>query len=130
MAQEPDSVAFRFATVLALAVIILVVMTLAAPPPPANGTAAPIPSCDPIYRGSIFEFVLSARCSAFCCAVALVLGDGRARAPRAAGFPAAARDLPPRRVLPSVRCRSRSHPVHGRLGQAGIARAPEEETHE
>ena len=44
-----DSLAFRFAGVLALA-IILVVMTLAAPPPPANGTAAPIPSSDPIYR--------------------------------------------------------------------------------
>src|SRR5262249_21080484 len=45
-----DSLAFRFAVVLALAVIILVIMTLAAPPPPANGTAAPIPSSDPIYR--------------------------------------------------------------------------------
>jgi len=45
-----DSLAFRFAVVLALAVIILVVMTLAAPPPPANGTAASIPSSDPIYR--------------------------------------------------------------------------------
>jgi hypothetical protein len=50
MAQEPDSLAFRFAVVLALAVIILVVMTLAAPPHPANDTAAPIPSSDPIYR--------------------------------------------------------------------------------
>jgi hypothetical protein len=50
MAQEPDSLAFRFAAVLALAVIILVVMTLAAPPYPANDTAAPIPSSDPIYR--------------------------------------------------------------------------------
>ena len=50
MAQEPDSRAFRFATVLALAVIILVVMTLAAPPHPANDTAAPIQSSDPIYR--------------------------------------------------------------------------------
>ena len=45
-----DSLAFRFAVVFALAVIILVIMTLAAPPPPANGTAAPIPSSDPIYR--------------------------------------------------------------------------------
>jgi hypothetical protein len=46
-----DSLAFRFAVVLGLAVIILVVMTLlAAPPPPANGTAAPVPSSDPIYR--------------------------------------------------------------------------------
>jgi hypothetical protein len=43
-----DSLAFRFAVVLALAVIILVVTTLAAPPPPANGTAASVPS--PIYR--------------------------------------------------------------------------------
>ena len=45
MAQEPDSLAFRFAAVLVLAVIILVVMTLA-----ANDTAALIPSSDPIYR--------------------------------------------------------------------------------
>ena len=45
-----DSLAFRFAVVLGLAVIILVAMTLAAPPPPANGTAAPVPSSDPIYR--------------------------------------------------------------------------------
>jgi hypothetical protein len=45
-----DSLAFRFAVVLALAVVILVIMTLAAPPPPANGTAAPIPSGAPIYR--------------------------------------------------------------------------------
>jgi hypothetical protein len=43
MAQEPDSLAFRFVVVLALAVIILLVMTFAALPPPANGTAAPIP---------------------------------------------------------------------------------------
>jgi hypothetical protein len=50
MAQEPDSLAFRFAAVLALAVIILMVMTLAAPRPPANGTAAPIPLRDQIYR--------------------------------------------------------------------------------
>jgi hypothetical protein len=47
MAQEPDSLAFRFATVLALAVIILVVI--------ANGTAAPIPSSDPIYRAQYFN---------------------------------------------------------------------------
>ena len=45
-----DSLAFRFAVVVGLAVIILVAMTLAAPPPPANGTAAPVPSNDPIYR--------------------------------------------------------------------------------
>jgi hypothetical protein len=49
MAQ--DSLTFRFAAVLALAVIILVVMTLAAPPCPANDdTAAPIASSNPIYR--------------------------------------------------------------------------------
>ena len=45
-----DSLAFRFAVVLALAVIILVVTTLAAPTPPANGTAASVPSNSPIYR--------------------------------------------------------------------------------
>jgi hypothetical protein len=43
MAQEPDSLAFRFAVVLALAVIVLLVTTWAAPPHPANDTAAPIP---------------------------------------------------------------------------------------
>ena len=48
MAQ--DSLILRFVVVLALAVIILLVMTFAAPPPPANGTAAPVPSSDPIYR--------------------------------------------------------------------------------
>src|SRR5262245_50195150 len=49
MAQ--DSLTFRFAVVLALAVIILVVMTLAAPPCPANDdTATPIVSSNPIYR--------------------------------------------------------------------------------
>ena len=45
-----DSLAIRFVEVLALAVIILAVMTFAAPPYPANGTAAPIPSSDPVYR--------------------------------------------------------------------------------
>ena len=50
MAQEPDSLASRFAVVLGLAVIILAVMTIAAPPRPANDTAAPIPSSDAIYR--------------------------------------------------------------------------------
>ena len=50
MAREPDSLAVRFAAVLALGVIILVVMTLAAPPYPANDTAAPIASSDAIYR--------------------------------------------------------------------------------
>ena len=49
MAQEPDSLAFRFAVVLALAAIILVVMTFAAPPHSANDAAAPIQSSAPIY---------------------------------------------------------------------------------
>jgi hypothetical protein len=48
MAQKPDSLAFRFAVVLALAVIVLLVTTWAAPP--ANDTAAPIPGSDAIYR--------------------------------------------------------------------------------
>jgi hypothetical protein len=50
-----DSLAFRFAVVLGLAVVILVIMTLAAPPPPANGTTAAIPSGDPIYRAQYFN---------------------------------------------------------------------------
>jgi hypothetical protein len=50
MAQKRDSLAFRVAVVLALAVIVLLVTTWAAPPHPANDTAAPIPSSDPIYR--------------------------------------------------------------------------------
>jgi hypothetical protein len=48
MAQ--DSLPFRFAVVLALAVIILVIMTMVVPPRPANDTTAPIPMSDPIYR--------------------------------------------------------------------------------
>jgi hypothetical protein len=50
MAQEPDSLAFRFAAVLALAVIVLLVTTWAAPPHPANNTATSIPHSDAIYR--------------------------------------------------------------------------------
>jgi hypothetical protein len=50
MAQEPDSLAFRFAVVLGLAVIILVVMTFAAPPHPETDTVGSLPSSDPIYR--------------------------------------------------------------------------------
>ena len=45
---EPDSLAFRFAVVLALAAIVLLVTTLAAPL--ANDTATPIPPSDAIYR--------------------------------------------------------------------------------
>jgi len=62
MAQ--DSLTFRFAVVLALAVIILVVMTLAAPPCPANDdTATPIVSSNPIYRAQYLKFVLSSVCT-------------------------------------------------------------------
>jgi hypothetical protein len=50
MAQEPDSLAFRFAVVLALSVIVLMVTTWSAPPHPANDTATPIPHSDAIYR--------------------------------------------------------------------------------
>ena len=50
MAQEPDSLAFRFAVVLALAVIVLILATWAAPPHPADDTATPIPHSDAIYR--------------------------------------------------------------------------------
>jgi hypothetical protein len=50
MAQERDSLAFRFAVVLALAVIVLLVTTWAAPPHPANDRATPIPRSDAIYR--------------------------------------------------------------------------------
>ena len=50
MAQEPDSLAFRFAAILALAVIVLLVTTWAAPPHPANNTATSIPHSHAIYR--------------------------------------------------------------------------------
>jgi hypothetical protein len=50
MAQKTDSLAFRFAVVLALAVMVLLVTTWAAPPHPANDTATPIPRSDAIYR--------------------------------------------------------------------------------
>jgi len=50
MAQERDSLAFRVAVVLGLAVIVLLVTTWAAPPHSANGTATPIPRGDAIYR--------------------------------------------------------------------------------
>jgi hypothetical protein len=58
MAQEPDSLAFRFAAVLALAVIILVVMTLAAPPYSCERYGCANPVKRPDLPGSIFEFVL------------------------------------------------------------------------
>ena len=49
MAQEPDSLAFRFAVVLALALIILAATMWAAPPNAAKDKAVPIPT-DAIYR--------------------------------------------------------------------------------
>jgi hypothetical protein len=48
MAQERDSLAFRVAVVLALAVIVLLVTTWVAPPHPANDTATS--HNDAIYR--------------------------------------------------------------------------------
>jgi hypothetical protein len=48
MAQNPDSLAFRFAVVLALAVIVLAVMSWVAAPNLANDKAAP--HSEPIYR--------------------------------------------------------------------------------
>ncbi len=50
MAQQPDSLAFRFALVFALAVIVLALTTWAAPPKPANDSAAPIPPTEAVYR--------------------------------------------------------------------------------
>ena len=50
MAQERDSLAFRVAVVLGLAVIVLLVTTWAAPPHSANDTATLIPHGDAIYR--------------------------------------------------------------------------------
>jgi hypothetical protein len=50
MAQERDSLAFRVAVVLALAVIVLLVTTWVAPPQLATNTATPIPRSDAIYR--------------------------------------------------------------------------------
>jgi hypothetical protein len=48
MAHNPDSLAFRFAVVLALAVIVLAITSWAAPPHLANDTAAP--HSESIYR--------------------------------------------------------------------------------
>jgi len=50
MAQEPDSLGFRFAVVLALALIVLAATMWAAPPNAANDAATPIPHSDAIYR--------------------------------------------------------------------------------
>ena len=50
MAQEPDSLAFRFAVVLALALIVLILATWSAPLHPGDDTATPLPHSDAIYR--------------------------------------------------------------------------------
>ena len=54
MAREPDSLAVRFAAVLALAVIILVVMTLATPPKFASNSAAS-PASEAAYRSQLLN---------------------------------------------------------------------------
>jgi hypothetical protein len=53
MAQNPDSLGFRFAVVLALAVIILAVTSWVPSPNLANDTAAP--HSQPIYRAQNFN---------------------------------------------------------------------------
>jgi len=55
MAREPDSLAFRFAVVLALAVSVLVFMTLATPPNLASNSAAPLPPSEAIYRPQLLN---------------------------------------------------------------------------
>jgi hypothetical protein len=50
MAQQPDSLEFRFALVLALAVIVLALTTWAAPLKPASDSAAPITPTEAVYR--------------------------------------------------------------------------------
>jgi hypothetical protein len=50
MAQEPDSLAFRFAVVLALALIVLMATMWAAPQNAANDTVTPTSHSDAIYR--------------------------------------------------------------------------------
>jgi hypothetical protein len=53
MAQNPDSLAFRFAVVLALAVIVLTVTSWVAPTNLANDTAAP--HSEPAYRAQLLN---------------------------------------------------------------------------
>ena len=52
---EPDSLAFRFAVVLALAVSVLVFMTLATPPNLASNSAAPLPPSEAIHRPQLLN---------------------------------------------------------------------------
>ena len=55
MAQEPDSLAFRFAVVLALAVSVLVLMMLATPPKLATNSAVPLPPSEAGYRPQLLN---------------------------------------------------------------------------
>jgi hypothetical protein len=50
MAREPDSLAFRFAVVLALAMSILVLVTLLAPPRRVSNSAASLSPSEAVYR--------------------------------------------------------------------------------
>jgi hypothetical protein len=50
MTQKPDSLAFRFGVVLAVAVIVLTIITWAAPPNSESAAAEPIPPREVIYR--------------------------------------------------------------------------------
>jgi len=55
MAREPDSLAFRFAVVLALAVSVLVLMMLATPPKLATNSAVPLPPSEAGYRPQLLN---------------------------------------------------------------------------
>ena len=55
MAREPDSLAFRFAVVLALAMSVLVLMTLATPPKLASNSAALLPASEAVYRPQLLN---------------------------------------------------------------------------
>jgi hypothetical protein len=50
MTQKPDSLAFRFGVVLAVAAIVLVIITWAAPPNSESASAGPAPPREVIYR--------------------------------------------------------------------------------
>ena len=54
MAREPDSLAFRFAVVLALAMSVLVLMTLATSPKLASNSAAS-PASEATYRSQFLN---------------------------------------------------------------------------
>jgi hypothetical protein len=55
MAREPDSLAFRFAVVLALAMSVLVLMTLATPQKLASNSAASPPASEATYRSQLLN---------------------------------------------------------------------------